>query len=190
MKWSNINFAKSVIFVKQSNYKLPGEKIKSKNPKTKGSVRDIVIPAYLIELLKQYRSEQLCQSITLGDRWKNEDWLFIQWDGSVMHPTTPTRQFTKFLKRHDIPHRKFHALRHTSATLLLSSGTNIKTVASRLGHTQISTTNRYVHALRDADEAAAQTFETLRPAAEDKTALKFKISENSPQIVPKVYKIK
>jgi integrase len=65
------------------------------------------------------------------------------------------------MKRSNIPHRKLHALRHTSATLLLSSGANIKTVASRLGHTQISTTNRYVHALRDADEAAAQTFESL-----------------------------
>jgi len=50
---------------------------------------------------------------------------------------------------------------HTSATILLSSGADIKTVASRLGHTQLSTTNRYVHALRDADEAAAQTFENL-----------------------------
>ena len=78
-----------------------------------------------------------------------------------MNPDTPTRQFAKFLARNEIPHRKFHALRHTSATLLLSSGTNIKNVASRLGHTQLSTTNRYVHALRDADEKAANTFETL-----------------------------
>lgn len=78
-----------------------------------------------------------------------------------MHPHTPTRQFTNFLKRHGIPHRKFHALRHTSATLLLSSGTNIKTVASRLGHTQLTTTNRYVHSLKDADEAAAEMFDNL-----------------------------
>ena len=78
-----------------------------------------------------------------------------------MNPHTPTRQFAKFLKKNDIPHRKFHALRHSSATLLLSSGANIKTVAARLSHVQLSTINRYVHALRDADEAAAQTFEML-----------------------------
>ena len=57
--------------------------------------------------------------------------------------------------------RKFHALRHTSATLLLSSGTNIKNVASRLGHSQLKTTDRYVHAIEEADRQAANTFDTL-----------------------------
>ena len=108
----------------------------------------------------------------LGDQWQGEGYLFTQWNGKQMNPQTPTRQFAKFLDRHGIPHRKFHALRHTSATLLLANGTNIKTVASRLGHTQLSTTNRYVHALRDADEAAAQTFADLvtitTPTAEPK----------------------
>jgi len=140
---------------------LTGKETLSKAPKTKNSIREISIPAYLVDLLKQYQVEQSEYKINLGDKWANEDWLFTQVDGSVMNPHTPTRQFTKFLKKNNIPHRKLHALRHTSATILLSSGTNIKTVASRLGHTQLSTTNRYVHALRDADEAAAQTFENL-----------------------------
>ena len=56
---------------------------------------------------------------------------------------------------------KFHALRHTSATLLLSNGTNIKNVATRLGHAQLKTTNRYVHAIEEAEKAAANALETL-----------------------------
>lgn len=52
---------------------------------------------------------------------------------------------------------KFHALRHTSATLLLFSGTNIKTVSARLGHAKLETTNIYLHALKSADKAAADT---------------------------------
>ena len=54
----------------------------------------------------------------------------------------------------------------------LTSGTNIKTVAARLGHTQLSTTNRYVHALRDADEAAAETFAELVVMPESKETKK------------------
>ena len=73
-----------------------------------------------------------------------------------MYPTTPTQWFSKFQKRNDLPHRKFHALRHTSATLLLSNGTNIKNVATRLGHTQLKTTNRYVHAVEQAERQAAK----------------------------------
>jgi len=165
LKWSNIDFSNKIVIITQSNYKLKGESVKSKTPKTKSSIREIAIPDYLIELLRVYHIEQISEQMKMGDRWHNENWLFTQWDGRAIHPHTPTRQFAKFLDRNEIPHRKFHALRHTSATLLLSSGTNIKTVAS---HTQLSTTNRYVHALRDADEAAAQTFEDLINPSETK----------------------
>ena len=168
LKWSNIDFSNKTVIITQSNYKLKGESVKSKTPKTKSSIREIAIPDYLIELLRVYHIEQISEQMKMGDRWHNENWLFTQWDGRAIHPHTPTRQFSKFLDKNEIPHRKFHALRHTSATLLLTSGTNIKTVASRLGHTQLSTTNRYVHALRDADEAAAQTFEDLINPSETK----------------------
>jgi len=42
---------------------------------------------------------------------------------------------------------------------LLSNGTNIKTVSVRLGHSNLTTTNRYVHAMLEADIAAAETLE-------------------------------
>lgn len=160
MKWSNIDLKQGLVIVKQSNYKLTGEEIKTKKPKNKKS-REIVIPDYLKELLHRHQLEQMQNAMRLGDKWHGDGWIFTQWNGEPMNPQTPTKQFTKFLARNNIPHRKFHSLRHTSATLLLSSGTNIKNVASRLGHSQLSTTNRYVHALRDADERAASTFETL-----------------------------
>ncbi|MBQ2972176.1 MAG: tyrosine-type recombinase/integrase [Ruminococcus sp.] len=64
-------------------------------------------------------------------------------------------------KRHNLPHRKFHALRHTCATLLLSNGTNIKNVATRLGHSQLKTTNRYVHATDQAERESANLLENI-----------------------------
>ena len=156
LRWENVNLNNGTILIKQSNYKLTGKETRSKTPKTKNSIRDIAIPAYLVELLKQYQVEQSEYKINLGDKWANENWLFTQVDGSVMNPHTPTRQFTKFLKKNNIPHRKLHALRHTSATILLPSGTNIKTVASRLGHTQLSTTNRTVCTNRVPTQANLQ----------------------------------
>lgn len=161
VKWNSIDFKQKTISVKRSNYKLRGQDIQTKTTKTKKSIREIAIPEYLLELLRRHHAEQIQNAIRLGDKWHGDGWVFTQWNGEPMNPMTPTRQFDKFLEKNGIPHRKFHALRHTSATLLLSSGTNIKNVAARLGHTQLSTTNRYVHALRDADERAADTFETL-----------------------------
>ena len=74
-----------------------------------------------------------------------------------MHPNTPTEQFNDFLERHELKHIKFHALRHTSATLSLLNGANIKQVATRLGHSQLSTTNRYLHAIQEADRTIADS---------------------------------
>lgn len=58
-------------------------------------------------------------------------------------------------------HRKFHALRHTSATLLLYGGVNIKQVQGRLGHSDIKVTNQYLHCIAEADEAAANVLQDM-----------------------------
>ena len=78
-----------------------------------------------------------------------------------MHPHTPTKQFDHFLKRHGIRPLKFHGLRHTSATMLLANGCDIKTASARPGHADIATTNIYVHALESTDRMAAETFDRL-----------------------------
>ena len=164
LQWDSINLEQKTVSIKQSAYQLTGEKVKTKAPKTKKSIRTVAIPEYMVTLLKQYRLEQKQERFQLGDKWQEGGWVFTQWDGQPMYPTTPTQWFSKFLKRHNLPHKKFHALRHTSATLLLSNGTNIKTVASRLGHTQLSTTNRYLHALQEADIQASEVLgEMFKP---------------------------
>jgi len=162
LSWSNVDLSKNQIKIAGSNYKLKGEDTQTKRPKTKKSVRTVSFDDYCGSLFKEWRKEQLLQKIKLGDQWHEGGWVFTQWNGEPINPTTPTSWFREFQERHMIPHHKFHALRHTSGTLLLSRGANIKTVASRLGHTQLSTVNRYVHALEDADRAAADSLGSIR----------------------------
>ena len=161
LKWSDIDFKTGILTVSRSNYKLTGDsEIRSKSTKT-GRSRTLVLPPYCLAMLRKYRAEQNEYRLSLGHAWQGDEWIFIQADGKPMYPTTPTLWFSKFQKRNDLPHRKFHSLRHTSATLLLSNGTNIKNVASRLGHTQLKTTNRYVHAVDQAERDAANTLEII-----------------------------
>lgn len=161
LKWSDIDYKTGILTVSRSNYKLTGDsEIKSKTTKT-GKSRTIMLPPYCLEMMKQFKAQQAQTQLMLGDRWQGDNWIFTQADGKAMYPTTPTLQFTRFLKRAGLEHKKFHALRHTSATLLLSNGTNIKNVAARLGHAQLKTTNRYVHAVEQAEKEAANTFENL-----------------------------
>ena len=68
---------------------------------------------------------------------------------------------------------RFHDLRHFSATQLIGAGTDVRTVAGRLGHADPSTTLRvYSHAIADRDTAAAQVLGELlfRPPGEPATA--------------------
>lgn len=169
LTWDNIDLKTGTIIIKQSNYKLTGEEIKTKTTKS-GKIRSVSIPPYCVSLLKDYRVHQMQEQIKAGDQWNDENWVFTQWNGKPMHVNTPSHWFSKFLAKYDLPHRKLHALRHTSATLLLANGTNIKTVSSRLGHSQLSTTNIYLHSIEEADRAASQSFETILQIPNQKQA--------------------
>ena len=161
LKWADIDFEKQRISIKRSIYKLSDGKAREKEPKSRCSIRTISIPNRLCKTLTEYRIHQNRHIAYLGDAWKNNDYVFTEENGYVMNPHTPTKQFSKFLKRHGIRHLKFHGLRHTSATMLLVGGCDIKTVSSRLGHADITTTNIYVHALESTDRLAAETFDNF-----------------------------
>ena len=133
LKWADIDFENQRLSVKRSIYKLSDGKAREKEPKSKCSIRTISSPERLCKTLTEYRLQQNRHIAYLGDAWRNLDYVFTEEDGHVMNPQTPTKQFSKFLKRHGIRHLKFHGLRHTSATMLLANGCDIKTVSSRLG---------------------------------------------------------
>ena len=118
--------------------------------------------AACIPMLQEYRDWQNNQKAALGDLWKDENMVFAAWDGRVMRPDTLGSWFSKFIKRHDLPHITLHGLRHTNATLLIAAGTDLRTVANRLGHAQTSTTaDIYAHAIQSADAAAAEQINSI-----------------------------
>ena len=161
LKWDDIDLDAGTLSIKRSVYKPHGEPAREKPPKTVSSIRTIAIPQVLCDILREHKSEQDKRIAYLGDSWYRGNYVFTEADGHVMNPQTPTKQFDHFLKRHGIRHLKFHGLRHTSATLLLANGCDIKTVSSRLGHTSIDTTNIYLHVLAKADKAAADCFDKM-----------------------------
>lgn len=161
LKWDDIDFEKKRLSVKRSIYKPKDGKAQEKAPKSKCSIRTIAIPERLCETLEDYKAHQDSHASFLGSAWRNLNYVFTEHDGYVMNPHTPTKQFNHFLKRHNIRHVKLHGLRHTSATLLLANGCDIKTVSTRLGHADLETTNIYVHALESVDRLAAETFDRM-----------------------------
>ena len=70
--------------------------------------------------------------------------------------------FKRLLKRAGLPHVRFHDLRHTCATLLLSRGVHPKFVQELLGHATISITlDTYSHVLPGMGDHAARAMENV-----------------------------
>ncbi|MDX6287627.1 MAG: hypothetical protein QOG53_3112 [Frankiales bacterium] len=57
---------------------------------------------------------------------------------------------------------RFHDLRHAHASWSLAGGADLKAVMDRMGHAQISTTQRYLHSLPDSDDRALAAFSRIR----------------------------
>lgn len=154
LKFSDVDFQQSKITIERAAVKVKGEETIIKPPKDY-EVRTVTVNKSCIELIQALQFEKAQERQKLGSQWQGDDWIFTQWNGEIMNPQTPTKQFSKFLNKYHLKHRKFHSLRHTSATLLLYGGVSIKQVQGRLGHGDIETTNKYLHIIEEADIEAA-----------------------------------
>lgn len=146
--------------IERAAIKIKGKPTQVKAPKDY-EVRTVAVNPYCIELVKLLRAEKDRQAEQLGSQWHENGWLFTQSNGEIMNPQTPTKQFSKFLDKNGLRHRKLHSLRHTSATLLSYGGVNIRQVQERLGHGDITTTNKYLHYISEADEQAANVLQDM-----------------------------
>jgi integrase len=112
--------------------------------------------------LNDHRKRQLEERIRLAGLWKEEDLVFPNETGSLLNPSNLRNRSFKRIKaragvREDL---RFHDLRHTCATLLLSGGVNAKVVSEMLGHASITITlNTYSHVLPDMQDSAAEAME-------------------------------
>lgn len=162
LEWSDIDFKSGLININKSSLYTSGRGVYDDTTKNESSKRVIKIPPLVLNVLKQHKREQTLERLKLGDAWEGTNKVFTQWNGKAIHPDTVSGWFSKFLKRHSLPHISVHGLRHTNATLLIAGGSDLRTVSKRLGHSNMSTTaNIYTHAIQSADERAAQLLDDM-----------------------------
>jgi integrase len=61
-----------------------------------------------------------------------------------------------------VTHEPGSDLRHAHASWLLAGGSDLKSVMDRMGHAQITTTQKYLHALPDADAKNLSALDRIR----------------------------
>lgn len=169
LEWSDIDFDNDTVTVSKAVSVVAGQQI-TKEPKTKTSRRTVSIPHFLTQRIKALKRDRLKYRLSVGDYWQGAEWIFIQDNGKQMSYSTPYSAFQDTIARYNagkkeekqLPAIPFHGLRHTSATLLIASKQDVRTVSSRLGHAQASTTmSIYAHALQETDRKAVNALESM-----------------------------
>lgn len=169
LEWSNIDFKESTISITNNLVYTDGKTLVS-TPKTEESKRVLYISDDLKNLLKSYKLVQNSHKLSYGPRlYKNiynereYDFVLTWENGKRLHPLYYTQKFGKLLKESDIEKKvRFHDLRHSNATLLLSQGVDFKTIQTRLGHADISTTlNIYSHVSLEMQKTAVNKLSTI-----------------------------
>ena len=164
LKWEDVDFEKSCLFIRRSLAHVIGKGAVFQAPKTKNSIRRILLMPEDIKNLRVYKKWQENYSEELGDLFAGHNLVFTSPFGEPISPTNFSRRYFKpLLKKCDISSDfTFHGLRHTHATLLLRQGVNPKIVQERLGHSSIKVTmDTYSHVLPDMQRQAVDALQGI-----------------------------
>jgi integrase len=164
LKWDDVDLEDGVIRVRRTLARHKG-RLALGEPKTKRSRRTVQLTEAAVEALEGHFGRQMMQRDCLGDLYEDQGLVFATQRGTLVNPTNlRKRSFEPLLEKAGLPAIRFHDLRHTCATLLLSKNVNPKIVSEMLGYATIAITlDTYSHVLPNMQKGAARALEeTLR----------------------------
>ena len=150
LQWGDIDWKAGVVTIRRNLQYTATAGVYETSPKN-GKTRVVDIGPEALALLRQLRTEQAATCFS--------KYVFTQ-DGTAepMHPQSPTRYFKKFGERYGIKDFHPHKLRHSSASIAITSGADVVSVSERLGHSDTAVTLRmYAHANEESIRRAGQT---------------------------------
>lgn len=169
LEWENIDFENNIIKI-ENNLIYTNTSVELGTPKTLESQRSIYVSDELLQRLKDHKEiqdankekyEALYETNIFNSRIRN--FIFTWESGKYIHPNYFTLKFSRLSKDAGINKKvRFHDLRHTNATLLLSQGVDFKIIQTRLGHSDIGTTlNIYSHVTTEMQKSATKKLSDL-----------------------------
>jgi integrase len=162
LKWSDLDWATRRLHIQRQLQRLPQKGLVFCEPKSKAGRRVIVLGKSTIDLLRRQMETQQIERQFAGDDWQEFGLIFASTIGTPTELRNLFREFKSIAAAAGLPEIRFHDLRHTAATLMLSQNIHPKVVQERLGHSDISLTlNTYSHVLPGMQEEAADKIDDL-----------------------------
>jgi integrase len=165
LRWEDVDLEAGRLSVRQTLTTPKGGR-RLGPPKRSKSRRSVKLTAGAVKALRDHRERQLEEREKLAELWQDHDFVFTTQVGTPLNRHNFFRRCYKpLLEEAGLPRSiRFHDLRHTCATLLLSKNVNPKIVQELLGHANISQTmDTYSHMLPDMQERAASAMDDILP---------------------------
>ena len=146
IRWSAVDFERGTVSI---NHKVTETTVDGQHKlftedklKTKSSFRTLpLIPAVRVLLEEQKEKQAQYRKLFRKSYCRDyEDYVCTDEMGKLFRPNYVTDHFNILLKRHGLRHIRFHDLRHSCASLLLSQGIPMKQIQDWLGHSTFATT--------------------------------------------------
>jgi integrase len=165
LKWADVNFKTGNLSIRRQIIRKTGIGLVLEELKTEKSRRTIPLGPDMLSTLREHRTRKLEERLA-SERWETrpefEDLLFSSVHGSPLDPATTWADFQKTLAQAGLPPMTLHGLRDTAATCMLLEGIDAKTIAERLGHSDVALTLRiYSHVTPAMHRDAAERLERL-----------------------------
>jgi integrase len=155
LKWDSVNFELGLITIKHTVVRYE-EVYEKDTTKTTSSYRSYPLSEDVKQILISIKDKENEKRKLFGKEYIENDYIF-KWDnGKPYAPDYITSKFAKLLKSNNLPHIRFHDLRHSCATLMRHEGVKLEDIQKWLGHSQISTTEKiYAHFSEDQHKNSA-----------------------------------
>lgn len=172
LQFKDIDFDEKIIHVNKTIQRiynpldeLEPSKIVITPGKTKNSIREIPITVEILKILKTIKI--------------NDDYYVLSNSKKAIEPRTYRRFYNKFMNEAGVQPIKFHALRHTFASINIENGVDVKTISDILGHSDISITLKtYTHTTQKAKVKAIQRFNDMFKTQQEKMEFTSKYKGN------------
>ena len=161
LPWDAVNLDAGTLSVRQT-LERAGKQPRFGEPKSARGRRTITLPGIVTAALRKHRTRQLQERLIAGERWNDSGLVFTTEAGAPLDGCNINRTFKAILRRAELPAIRYHDLRHTAATLLLTQGVDPRTIMETLGHSQISLTlNTYAHVVPALQRKAAAKMDEI-----------------------------
>lgn len=147
LRWRDVDWINTTMAIQQANVMISG-RMRRSAPKGSSSRRAIPISPDIMELLREHKVRQNERRLQLGDVWADNDLVFPSEVGTPVMASNLIREYRALTERAGVPYITIHGIRHTFATLAITSGEDVKTLSDILGHSKTSiTTDIYGHVM-------------------------------------------